>query len=572
MIMRGISCWLFACASVYAAAAAQASDLVLRNGEVYTGNPHQLWVSAIAIKNGAISYVGSDSQATSAAGAGAQVIDLAGKTVLPGIIDSHIHTALGELLLHRLCNVRSFSVEAGYAKLAECARKAPPGDWVVGYGWYFTDNPRISDVRLARLDTIAPDRKLAVISMDLHTLWVNSKSLKTFGITRDTPQPSGGRIEHDPANGEPTGVLRDAAHEAVLAAVLHDSSYAASTVDLYRTAVPYLNGLGITSVLDALADDDIEAAYQALDKEGQLSLNVSLAFGVNPAHYRTEIPRIAAKRIHQSAHTRIDFVKVFADGNIEDKLAFMLPRNGQPATKGYYTQEQMNEVVRLAEAHGLSIFVHVIGDGAARQVLDAIAAARKKGPCPKCRHTITHLQWVGAADRLRFRQLGVIANIQEGWIAPRAFAGPPGYIYLKATQLLTGPKTAAEMFPYGDLHRAGARLAGGSDWFFTNENPWQDIQAGATSRDPGEAAQPPMLPAQTISVPALIRARTLGAAYQLYSERRLGSLEPGKQADLVVLDRNVLKVPVAQIDKTRVLETLFEGRPVAGSLMTAPAH
>jgi predicted amidohydrolase YtcJ len=555
-----------------AAPAAQAAALVLRNGEIYTSDAHHPWAQSIAIKDGTILSVGADAAAMKAAGDGAQIIDLQGKTVLPGIIDSHIHTALGEFLLHRLCNVRSFSVEEGYAKLQACARKAPPGDWVIAYGWYFTDNPKIGDVRLERLDAIVPDRKLAVISMDMHTLWVNSKSLKAFGITRNTPQPSGGRIEIDPATGEPAGVLRDAAHEAVIAAVLHDSTYAASTLDLYRTAVPYLNGLGITSILDALADDDIEAAYQALDKEGKLNLNVSLAFGINPSNYRTEIPRIAAKRAHQSAHTRVDYIKVFADGNIEDKLAFMLPQNGRPGTHGYYTQEQMNEVVRLAESHGLSIFVHVIGDGAARQVLDAIAAARKAGPCPACRHTLTHMQWVNAADHARFRALGVIANIQEGWIAPRAFAGPPGYDYRRATALLTGQATAEQMFPYGSLHRAGARLSAGSDWFFTNENPWADIQAGATSRDPGEATQKPMLPAQVIDLPSLIRARTLGAAYQLFSERKLGSLEAGKQADLVVLDRNVLKVPVEQVDKTLVLETFFQGRPVSGTRLPAAAH
>lgn len=557
--------WPAALTSVLMMTQAFAADVVLKSGQVYTANPRQPWAQAVVIREGKFVFVGSDTQAGAFTGPGARIIDLRGKTVLPGIIDSHIHTSFGEFLLHRLCNVRSFSVEEGYAKLAACAKSAPPGDWVIAYGWYFTDNQRIGDVRLARLDGLVPDRKLAVVSADLHTMWVNSKTLRELKISRDTPDPAGGRIERDPRSGEPTGVLRDAAHNPVLDAVLHDSTYSASTADLFRTAVPYLNGLGITSIIDAMVDDDMEAAYHRLDTDDKLTLHVSLAFGVNPTNYRTEIPRIAAKRAHQTPHTRVDFVKVFADGNIEDNLAGMLARNGHPATSGYYTQEQMNEVVQLAEQNGLNIFVHAIGDGAARQVLDAVAAARRSGPCPACRHTLTHLQWVDPVDIQRFKPLQVIANIQEGWLSPRAFGGPVGYDYVTATGSgPVGPQIAAQMLPYGALHAAGARLAGGSDWFFTNENPWADIEAGATSRDPGEAAQKAMMPTHVIDQKALIDARTIDAAYQMFSESRIGSVEVGKSADLVVIDRNVLKIPAQDIHRTQVLMTFFEGRQIAG--------
>jgi predicted amidohydrolase YtcJ len=314
-----------------------------------------------------------------------------------------------------------------------------------------------------------------------------------------------------------------------------------------------------------MVDDDMESAYHRLDADGKLTMHVSLAFGVNPANYRTEIPRIAAKRARQTPHTRVDFVKVFADGNIEDNLAGMLAHNGRPATSGYYTQEQMNDLVRVAEHNGLNVFVHAIGDGAARQVLDAVAAARRAGPCPTCRHTLTHLQWVDSGDIQRFKPMQVIANVQEGWLAPRAFGGPVGYDYVTATG--SGPAglaLAAQMLPYGRLHAAGARLAGGSDWFFTNENPWQDIEAGATSRDPGEATQKAMLPGHVIDQQALVDARTIGGAYQMFSESSSGSIEVGKSADLVVIDRNVLKIPAKEIHGTQVVMTFFEGRQIAG--------
>jgi predicted amidohydrolase YtcJ len=547
------------------AATSRRADLVLRNGIVYTEDAHRPQAQAVAVSGGKIVFVGSDAGAKSLEGPKTRVVDLNGKTLLPGIIDSHIHPAQGEFFNRRLCNVRSFTIEEGYAKLAQCARDAPPGDWVAAYGWYFTDNPNLAQITLARLDAIVPDRKLVVVATDCHTAWVNSKLLREFNITRDTPDPEGGSIARDPRTHEPTGVLRDGAAWPVVMVTQMTSPYGGSAKDLYATTVPYLNSLGITAIVDALVDDQAEAAYHALDAEGKLTMRVSLAFGVTSANYRTEIPRVAAKRQAQSPHTRVDFIKVFADGNIEDNLANMLSETGTPgpATHGYYTQEQMNEVVKLAEANGLSIYVHVIGDGAANQVLNAIAAARKLTPCPRCRHTLTHLQWVTPGDISRFKSLHVIANIQEGWLAPRAFKGPPGYDYLQATAAgPVGPQVAARMFPYRQLHDAGARLAAGSDWFFTDENPWNDIEAGITARDPGMQSEKPMVPDHTLNLKTLLAARTVGAAYQMYSEKDIGSIEIGKQADLVVVDRDVKKIPIDQLHETKTMMTFLAGRQV----------
>ena len=542
------------------------ADLILTDGAVYTADPARPWARAVAVANGKIVYVGSTEGTQAFAGPQTRVIDLKQKTLLPGIIDSHIHPSQGEFYIRRACNVRSLTVQELYAKIALCAQTAPAGDWVVAYGWTGSSDPAEGPVLRARLDAIVPDRKLLLIAGDSHTAWVNSTLLRDFKLTRDTPDPAGGSFEREARTHEPTGVLHDAAAWPIINVAQAGSKYGGSAQQLFAKALPYLNSLGITSILDALATDELEAGYHALDAQGQLTMHVSLAFMVTAANYRTEIPRIAAKRAHQTAHTRIDFIKVFADGNIEDNLADMLPVKGQPhiATHGYYTQAQMNDVVQLAEQYHLSVFVHSIGDGAAREVLDAVAEARRHGPCPACRHTITHLCWVSPSDLARFKTLHVLANIQEGWLAPRAFGGPPGYDYVK--EMAAGPlgaQLALPLFPYRQLQRAGAQLATGSDWFFTDENPWHDLESGATSRDPGAADEPPMLPDQTIDVDTLLRASTIGAAYQMYSEHQTGSIEVGKQADLVVLDQNILKVPVGDIHQTRVLMTFFEGRELA---------
>ena len=495
------------------------ADLILTNAVVRTQSRSQPVAQAVAVTAGAIVYVGSSEGARPWRGPRTQVIDLHGQAVLPGLADTHVHPALGEFLNHRLCDVHAYSVEEGFARLRQCAETAPAGDWVVGYGWYDLDNPAFDAITRAQLDALVPDRKLAVISKDIHTLWVNSRTLREFDIGRDTPSPPGGEIVRDAATGEPTGMLIDAANHAVTDRVQHDSPYAQTTAEICRAAMAHLNGLGITSILDAFVDDDAAETYRKLDLAGQLTMRVSLAVPVLPSNYRTEIRRIAANRAGwRTPHVRVDFIKVIADGNPEVGLSSLLNHDGPPetATPGYYTPAQMTELVALAEQAGLSVFVHAIGDGATREVLDAVATARRKAPLTKRRHTLTHLVWVAETDLPRFRRLGVIANIQEGWLAPAAFGGPPGYDYARSTAAgPIGPWLAGRLMPYRPLKEAGAHLAAGSDWFYTDENPWRAMEAGVTSKDPGRVSGPPMIPNHALDLPTLIRARTIDAAYQL---------------------------------------------------------
>ncbi len=551
-----------------------AADLVLTNGIVRTESTGTPLAEAVAVAAGAIVFVGTSEGARAWQGADTAVIDLHGRTVLPGLADTHVHPALGEFLNHRLCDVHAYTVDEGFAKLRHCAAIAPAGDWVVGYGWYDLDNPAYDAVTRAQLDALVPDRKLAVISKDIHTLWVNSRTLREFGITRDTPSPAGGEIVRD-AGGEPTGMLIDAANHAVTDRIQHNSPYGASTAEVSRSAMAHLNSLGITSILDAFVDADAADTYRALDLEGKLTMRVSLAVPVLPSNYRTEIPRIAASRAKwQSPHVRLDFIKVLADGNPEVGLSSLLNHDGPPetATPGYYTAAQMHEVVALAEASQLSVFVHVIGDGAARQVLDAIAAARKLRPATARRHTLTHLCWVADSDLPRFRRLGVVANIQEGWLAPAAFGGPPGYDYARSTAAgPIGPWLGGRLMPYRPLKDAGARLAAGSDWFYTEENPWRAMQSGATSKDPGNGTGQPMIANHAVDLPTLLRARTANAAYQLYLERQTGTVTVGKRADLIVVDRDPLRTPIEQLHQTLVDLTLLDGQVVYRRPAGAPA-
>ena len=541
----------------------RAPTLVVLNAAVVTEDAQLPSAQALAVSGDHFVYVGADADARALVGKGTRVIDLKGRSVLPGLIDSHIHPKMGEWTWRRLCQVRGYTTSENYARLATCARESKEDGWLVAFGWYSTDNPKLDEITLAKLDEIVPDRKLVVIARDVHTFWLNSKALQAFNITKDSVDPQGGKIGRDPKTGLPNGVLYDLAARPVWGA-LRNSPYAVSTLALYRHLVPYLNSLGVTSILDALTDDDMERAYHALDAQGGLTMHVSMAFRINPDDYRTEIPRIASKRASQTAHTSVDYLKMFGDGNLEDGLADMLQPYGlaQPSFDGYFTQEQMNEIVHLAEQNRISIYVHCVGDRCTNKVLNAVALARKTSPCDWCRHTITHLQWVAPSDMPRFKQLGVLANIQEGWLAPRSFGGPPGYDYILADAAVPqiGKAIAERMYPFRDLRDAGAHVAGGSDWFYTDENPWHNIESGATSKDPGEASEKPMVPNQTLPVGFLLQARTINAAYQLRAEHETGSIEVGKKADFIVVDRNILTEPVDRIHDTKVLMTFFEGR------------
>jgi predicted amidohydrolase YtcJ len=572
-LLPGLACFGAAPASA-AAPRPTPADLVLANGIVRVGMQEGAVASALAVSAGRIVYVGDDAGARKLRGPRTRFVDLAGRAVLPGLADAHVHPFYGEYLHHFLCDVRAFSVEEGLRRAGECISHAPPGDWVVGYGWYDLDNADFDHVTRTQLSAVAPGRKLVVVSRDIHTMWANPEALATLGIDRDRPNPPGGEIVRDARSGEPTGMLIDAANQPLLQAVQHASPYAATTRDVLRAAVGHLHSLGITSILDAYADDDLVHAYEALAASGELDMRVELAMPVSPANFRTEIPRIAALRAQlRSPLLRIDYIKVIGDGNPEVGLSNLLHHDGRAgnATPGYFTDGEMRELVALAEQNGLSVFVHAIGDGAARQVLDAVAPLRAAAARTDRRHTITHLCWVADADLPRFRALGVLANIQEGWLAPAAYGGPPGYDYARSTAAgPIGPWMAGRLMPYRALADAGARLAAGSDWFYTDENPWRDIEAGATSMDPGGGNPVPMLPEHALPVPALLEARTSGAAYQMYLEDEVGSIATGRRADLVVVDRDPLSLPPAQLHGVQVELTLFDGRIVYDRATGAP--
>ena len=545
-----------ALAAVHAAPPIPAPDLILQNGAIYTVDAARSWVSALAIANGQIVFAGPDSGALALAGPHTKIIDLQSRMVLPGLHDSHVHLIQGGRALI-LCNLSAARTPAEAIEIAAGYAKAHPDlRWIVGSGWelpLFTNaNPT-----KAALDAAIPDRPGYLESSDGHSAWVNSRALATAHITRDTRNPTRGRIERDSA-GAPSGTLRESA-TALVSGVIPPSTAAEYLADLAR-GLHEANRFGIVSFQDADADDAALEAYSAADHAGQLTARVVAAMHLDPAKDDSQVSELAAKRTkYQGKLLRATSVKIFADGVIEPGTAALLsPYSGRLAGQNgslNFEPARLNRLVTALDREGFQVHIHAIGDRAVRVSLDAHEAAEKALGRNDLRPHIAHLELIDPADIPRFRQLNVVANFQGLW------AWPDRYIK-ELTLPVLGPERSRRLYPIGSVERTGAMIAGGSDWPVSSLNPLDAIQVAVTRRGVEEPEGPAWIPEERASLATMIAAYTIGGAWVNHEEKLTGSLETGKAADLVVLDQNLFAIRPEKIHITKVLLTLFDGKPV----------
>ncbi|HWQ33556.1 MAG TPA: amidohydrolase [Blastocatellia bacterium] len=541
-------------------AAPKPADLVLRNGAVYTVDAARSWADAVAVSEGRIVYVGPESGIGRWIGPATKVLDLQGKMVLPGFTDSHVHAALGGVMLGT-CDLSIATTQEQVLKIIrEYATGHPDLPWITGFGWALTifadANPHKK-----LLDEIVPDRPVFLDSADGHSAWVNSSALTIAGITREAPDPSDGRIERDPKTGEPTGTLRETAKHLV--EKIKPQPTEKDYVNGLRRAIKLANSLGITSLCDpTLWNEDIREkilhAYAELDRLGELSMRVKSSAGADAARGLTQITNLLEKRRkYQGQRFNTNTVKIMVDGVIESHTAALLePYLGFNDERGkpMWEPETLNQMVTVLDREGFQIHVHAIGDRAIRMSLDAFSKARNVNGGRDSRHHIAHIQLFDPADLPRFRRLGVIANFQPFWALPDE--------YTKMDDALLGPKRSRWLYPIGSMARTGAVIVGGSDWNVSSMNPLDAIQVGITRRVPDTGPGPAWIPEEVVDLPTMLAAYTINGAYGLFQEKETGSLEVGKAADLIVLDRNLFELPAHEISKARVLLTLLEGREV----------
>jgi len=530
--------------------------LILRHGSVYTMDAARSWVESVAVADGRIIYAGPDAGTSGLAGPSTQIIDLGGRMVLPGFHDSHVHLMEGGVDMG-LCNLKDVATpEAVIAEIRKYAEAHTHQPWVTGAGWDLPVFPG-GIPRKEELDEAVSDRPAYMESADGHSGWANSRALALAGITKNTPDPAGGHIERDPDSKEPTGALRESARELVTGKI-PPMTTAENAAGLKR-AIEFANSLGIISVQEADASDEILNAYWALDTQGLLAVRAVAALRTDPRKGDDQVAGLIERRAKFSGkRLRATAVKIFADGVIETGTAALLePYLDRGDSRGElnFEPERLAKFVTSLDREGFQVHIHAIGDRAIRVSLDAHEAAQKSNGRRDARHHIAHLELIEPEDIPRFRDLGVIANFQPLW----AFADP--YVR-KLTLGPLGPKRSRWIYPIASVLRTGAIMAAGSDWPVTSLNPLEAIQVAVTRRGPTEPEGPAWIPEEKIDLAAVLAAYTINGAYLNHEEKETGSIEAGKAADLIVLDRDLFKIPPEKIHEAKVVLTLLEGKEV----------
>ncbi|MCW2764664.1 MAG: nfdA 4 [Nocardioides sp.] len=543
------------------------STTVFRNGSLFDGRRYVGPCGAVVVADGRIVSVVAERDLDgldTLDGRGVHV-DLAGGLLAPGFVDAHVHAVQGGLERIR-CDLSEVHGRDGYlAAIAAYAAANPDLPWILGGGWAMSAFPGGTPTA-ADLDTVVPDRPVFLPNRDHHGAWVNTRALEVAGITADTPDPPHGRFERDAA-GHPTGTL----HEGALHAVVRHAPDT-DPEDYYQGLLAgqaYLHSLGVTGWQDAIVGDyagmdDPGPTYLRAARSGDLTAHVVGALWWNRDLGEEQVAALVARRAAYShGRFRATSVKFMQDGVAENGTAAMttpyLDRCGHPTDNSghsFVDPEALRTYVGRLDAEGFQVHVHGIGDRGVREALDAFSGLDKLDR-RDLRHHIAHLQVVHPEDVRRFAELGVAANMQALWACLDEQM-------VDLTLPFLGEERATWQYPFGDLHRAGARLVAGSDWPVSTPNPLEAIHV-AVNRwahgEDGRAGSEPFLPEQAISLETAFAAYTSGSAWVNHRDDA-GTVEPGQVADLVVLDRDPFAGPPSEIGATRVVSTWIDGVPV----------
>ena len=562
------------------------ADIVYRNGYIYTVDAHDSVQQGLAVRDGRIAFVGADLELAPFIGPRTQVIDLQGKMLMPGLVDGHMHPRQGgAALLKCNLNYERLRVADLQIKIQACldrSRAREPDAWLEVVGWFQEAMvPAGTVTSRATLDLLKTRRPIFVMSSFGHTVLANSRALQRAGITAKTPDPLGGRVAHDAA-GAPSGILEDAAYGNM--AKLIPAPTPDDDIKAAAAALDALRKQGVTTFLDADADSADIAAFATLQQRGDLSARAHFAVTISPEQGRDAKQAVAAvkalaQRYDQGPVVRepklsVHNVKLFLDGVITAPAmtgAMLTPylslqgaaqRRWAPSqSRGpevYFPPAVLGPLLIEVAGAGFEPHMHADGDRAVREGLDGIGVLRRRFPDRDIRAAIAHDEIVDPADFARFKQLNVNPVLSFQWEkqAPDTMEG--------AREQL-GPARFKYIEPAGFLAASGARIAFGSDWPVDRLDEWFALKVGVTRTN---APQPEHQYAGRLSEDAglsrkeALRAITINASYELHQESSIGSLEVGKLADLIVLDRNFFDIPAEQIADIKVLQTVLGGRVV----------
>ncbi len=537
------------------------ADLVLRNGAVFTVDAARSWATGVAVCDGRIVAVARDDHELKEwIDPKTEVMSLDGRLVLPGFQDAHIHPPTAGLDLMR-CNLHGCDDRASYLEtIAAYADQHPDEAWVLGGGWAMDAFPGGTPTR-QDLDRIVPDRPVFLVNRDGHGAWVNSRALAEANVDAATADPRDGRIERG-IDGAPAGTLQEGAMGLVQRVIPADT--VADYERGLKVAQDYLLSLGITAWQDADVNQQTEAAYRSLAGRGELIARVVGALWWERSAGEEQIEELMERRERGPVgRFRPTSVKMMLDGVAENFTASMLdpylgPDGTATSNRGidFIDPELLPRYVTRLDAEGFQVHFHAIGDRAVRNALDAVEAARLANGWSDARHHISHIQVIARDDLPRFRQLGVVANGQPFWAVYEGYQ-------TELTIPFLGPERSAGQYPFRSLLRHGATLAFGSDWSVSTPNPLLEIETAVRRISPHHRNKEPFFPDERVSLADAIAAFTAGSAYVNHLDEETGSIEVGKAADLVVLDRNIFEDEA--IGDAIVTATIVAGKVAFGS-------
>ena len=536
------------------------ADLVFLGGRVATMNPARSWATAVAVTRGRIQAVGVDATVRALVGPRTRVVQLRGRTMTPGFGDAHIHPVHGGMSRLRCDLHGGIGLEFVSATISEYVERHPDAPWIRGSGWYMADFPGGAPHR-RDLDRIVSDRPAFLTSRDGHTGWANSKALEIAGIGPDTADPPDGRIDRDP-DGHPSGTLQEGAvhlMDRVLPPTTSDEQ-----AEALRVGQAELHSLGVTNWQDAIViPGEEEEAYVRLAASGELTGRVVGALWWERSRGRDQIEELVDRRARTTSDRyRATSVKIMQDGVVENFTAGVLEpyldRDGRPSGNRGLSQvdpEALKGYVAELDELGFQVHFHAIGERAVREALDAIEAARSANGMTDTRPHIAHIQVIHPDDIPRFRTLGVAANAQPYW----AWHDPQMH---KLAIPFLGEERSAWQYPFRSLLAAGTTLAMGSDWSVSTANPLLEMEVAVNRVSNFNRGGEPLLPDERIDLMDAVAAFTAGTAWVNHLEHEVGSIEVGKAADLVVLDRDLFDRGAGAIGDARVVGTFIDGAAV----------
>ncbi|MDD5361129.1 MAG: amidohydrolase [Ignavibacteria bacterium] len=547
---------------------AQNADYVFKNGAIYTIDEKNPKAEAIAINGKLISYVGSNNGADAYIGKDTKVIDLKGQMLLPGFVESHIHPSMA--ILTNGADLQTDSMEELLSRVKAWADANPDSKIIRGFGWRYNMFSTTGPTKEV-LDKIFPDKPVFLIAIDGHSAWVNSKALQMSGIEAKHPDPLPGvsYYQRDPKTNEPTGWVVETLAEQEMFDKLK-----LMTPDLILNAIkdilPKFSAAGITSAFDAgiaiIQTENVLEQFVQMEKEGKLPIRIVASYFWNNASVTDPVERtMALKEKFKSELLQVGALKIMFDGGEAQHTAVMIQEYAdRPGFFGDYSIDKklIEEAILKAEANNINTHAHSYGDATTRAYLDAIEAAQKMYPNSTSRHTAAHVMFLADSDVPRFAKLNVTMQCSAQWMTP----DPP----MERTAQIVGNDIAfKELNRINSVLKTGGRVAFGTDWpaagYVSTFQPLDAIQVAVTRmilQKYGNDYFTPVLPPvdEIVTLDQALKAYTLDAAYVLGLEEKIGSLQVGKLADIVVLEKDLHNIKPGDISGTKIKLTMMNGK------------